>query len=178
MPDAPCSSCDRAQGPCPDVVLGTGLLPGPWPGSGQREFLFVHKTACKGSFIQSVTVVVWHGPCSSMLQSPCRLLEPAVERKGLSAFVRGRWASLPAGNKMELLLLFWGGGDAAQPACICPGCNRQHSSPSQQDAGCSGWPAPSLPCVGSNCILLLMSFLLSPRVGKEGSSLSLSACQS
>lgn len=38
--------------------------------------------------------------------------------------------------------------------------------------------APSLHRLGSDCILLLMSFLPSQRVGREGSSLFLSACQS
>lgn len=92
--------------------------------------------------MQPATVVAWHGPCSSwprplaQLQLGSATSGASSERKGLSTLARRRRAWLLVGNEMEELLLFWGHGDAALPACICQGV--ADSSPSKRAAGCLG----------------------------------------
>lgn len=107
--------------------------------------------AAKALFMQPATVIAWHGPCSSwsgplaQLQLGSATAGASSESKGLPAFARRRRAWLLVGNEMEELLLFWGHGDAAHPACICQGV--ADSSPSKRAAGCLGWLV--LPCSAS-----------------------------
>lgn len=149
-------------------------------GHGQREFVFVHKSS-KGSFMHPATVIVWHSPCSSwsgplaQLQLESAMSGASSENKGLSAFAGRRRLGCCLGMKWKSCCCF--GDIVMQP--ILPASARVWLTAPHPHRLLGAWD-------GSSCLALhperpclaFHEFSPSRRVGRQGSSLFLSACQS